>query len=375
MIIYLCLVFFLIVFGVLLFYKEDNKILNKTVEEKKKIYVIVSFLLLFLVMGFRSLTVGTDTQLYVSIFKNYCNMSWSDILTFKDTFIGFAVFNKLVSMFSTDPHAIIVASSGLICFLTGRFICKNSNHVVYSTLLFILFYHYLNCFNIFRQYIAIMIVINALPLLINQKTIEYILVCLLAMSIHNTAIMALLLFPLSKMRFTKHSIFMFTFFISFATFVVPIAMNKFAYLFPHYQMYFENQYMNYSGYGLFILVGIYIMISLLAFLSKNRMDNDPTAISTDIVNKDRRKFMLLLMINNFAIITNIMSYKYFILYRVSLYYSIYLIIFIPMVFDKYKKNLLLYFMFFLLILVPFVSKLINNDGQVVPYKTDVFSES
>lgn len=358
---YIYLVAFLAFFGIVLFHKRKIETKSEILNKNKKIYIIVSFFILFLFMGFRGLSVGTDTKLYVSVFQNYSTMSWFDILTFKDTFIGFAIFNKLVSVISTDPHAILVASSGLICYLTGRFIYKNSNHVVYSTLLFVLFYHYLNSFNIFRQYIAIMIVINALPLLVKKQTFKYILVCLLAMSIHNTAIMSLLLFPLSRIKFNKQSISIYTLIMCFAIFLVPVAMEKFAALFPHYGMYFENQYMNYNGYGLTILIGIYIAISLLALFSRNKTSNEG----------EKEKFMLLLMINNLSIIANIMSYKYFILYRVSLYYSIFLIIFIPMVFDKYKKNLLLYFVFLLIMLVLFVNKLVSNDGQVVPYKTDV----
>lgn len=358
---YIFLLIFLILFGIVLFCKKRKNIKEENINKNKKIYIIISFFIMFLFMGFRSLSVGTDTQLYVSVFQNYCTMSWIDILTFKDTFIGFAILNKIVSIFSTNPHAILIAASGLICFLTGRFIYKNSDHVVYSTLLFILFYYYLNCFNIFRQYIAIMIVINAFPLLVRKDILKYILICLLAISIHNTAIMALFLLPLSKMKFNKQSIIVYTIIMCFAIFLVPVAMNKFAELFPHYRMYFENQYMGYTGYGLFILIGIYCFISIIALLSKEKNYDE----------NEQRKFLILLMINNLTIITNIMSYNFFILYRVSLYYSIFLIIFIPMVFDRYKKNLLLYFLFLLIMFVPFANKLINNDGQVVPYKTDI----
>lgn len=360
MAIYVFLLVFIIVLGIIMFYKKNNlEISEKKVS--RKLYLIISFSVLCVVMAFRGLSVGTDTKLYVSIFNNYSNMSWIDVLTFKDAFIGFAIFNKIVSVISADSHAILVAAAVLTCFLTARFIYKNSDHVVYSTALFILFYHYLNCFNIFRQYIAIMIVVNALPLLIKKKTLKYALICILAMSIHNTAVMALLLLPLSKMEFDKKSVAIYTVIMFFTIFLAPLAMNKFAELFPHYQMYFENQYMNYSGYGLIILIMIYCFISFMAIISRNKTYKD----------EEKRKFMLLLMINNLAIIANIMSYKYFILYRVSLYYSIYLIIFIPMVFDRFNKNLLIYVMFFIIMLVPFTSKLISNDGQIIPYHTDI----
>lgn len=360
--IYLFLLLFVIFLGIVFFYKKNNyDIGEKKTNKNKRAYLVVVFFVLCLVMAFRGISVGTDTKLYVSIFRNYSRTSWLDILMFKDTFIGFAIFNKIVSMISLNSHAILIAAAVLTCYLTARFIYKNSKHVVYSTALFVLFYHYLNCFNIFRQYIAIMIVVNALPLLVKKETVKYILVCLLAMSIHNTAIMALCLLPLSRMEFNKHSVIMYTVIMFFTVFLVPFAMSKFAIFFPHYGMYFENQYMNYSGYGLLILIMIYCIISLLAFITRNNDCNDD----------EKRKFMLLLMINNLSIIANIMSYRYFILYRVSLYYSIYLIIFIPMVFDRFKKKYILYLMFFLIMLIPFTSKLITNDGQVVPYKTDI----
>lgn len=358
MYIYICLLLFLIAFGITLFSNKTNNEDNVIV--KRKVYLVISFSVLFFMMAARSIEVGTDTRLYVSVFKNYCNMSWTDILSFKDAFIGFAIFNKSVSVISDNPHAILWASSALICFLTARFIYQNSRHVVYSTLLFIIFYHYLNCFNIFRQYIAIMIVVNALPFLIKKDFKKYFFICLLAMSIHNTAIMALFLLPLSIIDFNKLSISLYTFFMFFIILFVPLIMNAFANVFPHYQMYFENQYMAYSGLGLTIFVITYSLISILALMVN--FDSDV----------EKRKFLLLLMINNLSIIANIMSYKYFILYRVSLYYSVYLIVFIPMVFEKYKKNVVLYFMLFMVISMTFVNKLINNDSQVVPYRTDIF---
>lgn len=364
MLIYCVLLAFIIIFGFIMFYKKEDCI--EIEKKKRKWYIIIVFSILCIVMSLRSQKLGTDTYLYTTIFNNYSKMSWLDILSFKDMFIGFAIFNKLVSMVSTNNQAIIIGASVLICSLTGNFIYRNSKHVVYSTILFVLFYHYLNCFNIFRQYIAISIIINTLPLLLNKKIFKYILVCLLAISIHNTAIVALFLIPLAYIKYNKKSVIVYTIIMFFALLLIQYGMNIFSNFFPHYKMYFQEQYMKYSGLGLTILILIYVAISFLAFILRDKNNNE----------KDNRKFMMLLMINNIAIIANIMSYKFFILYRVSLYFSIFLIIFVPMVFERYKKNrLLLYFMFFIIMLIPFSSKLMSNDGQVVPYKTVLTDKS
>ena len=159
------------------------------------------FPLLFLAVC-RGNTVGGDLENYLPYYNQmYLTKSWSEMIEligFREP--GYSIFIKILGYFTggSERYYILVTS---ICSLIGPFylIYKYSNNYSYSLLLYYALGFYTNTFNNIRQSIAMSIVfISFYYLFENRNLIKYILMVLLATTFHYSALIMVLLYPLTK---------------------------------------------------------------------------------------------------------------------------------------------------------------------------------
>ena len=105
---------------------------------------------------------------------------------------------------------------------------------------------------------------------------------------------------------------------------------------------------------------LYIIIVFLAFLSKKRDSNE--------LLEENREYYILFILNILTILTLLVSVAIPMLYRISFYFSIFAIIYIPKVFDNIKFKAILYVFFLIIMLFFMVGKLQSGDSEVVPYQ-------
>lgn len=355
MTIYLSLYFTIILIGIVTFYKGTS-------ERKKKFFLGIVFGLMILVMGFRDKTVGTDTMLYCNIFKHNIMLEFSDIFRQSDFTALYSIYNHLLSFLTHDSSIIILFNSGIIIYLTLRFIYKNSDNVVISTLLFMLLYHFFHAMNISRQYIAVMIIINAYEYLKNGKSIKFAMWVCIATLIHNTSLIALVLIPLAKLKNKKYkNIFLVIFAI-----VCVFWDNFFAIftnIFNHYSMYMDSSFMDARGENKKIIITfIYFLFQILYLISRSKIN--------DI--DERKKMDMLYYINWIAILIGIFSTRTLLLSRIEVYFSIFNIIYIPKVVNLQKDKVAYYFILLIVLMIPMIYLLYNGTAGVMPYSNILF---
>lgn len=357
MTVYLLLFISIILLSFLIFAKGTSN-------RKKILFLIISFGLMFLIMGFRTESVGTDTKLYCDIFQNNFSFSLNSIIKGDDTSFLYSIYNKIVSLFSTDRRAIIVSNSLIICILTAIFIYKNSKNVIFPTLFFMTFYHFFSAMNISRQYIAVMLVANAFYFLKNKKVWKYILLCTIATLVHNTAIVSFVMLPFLFIKPTKRNICIYLILITSVVLFLDEIISLFSTIFGHYNMYFNNNYLTATGENKkAIITVIYFVFAIIMFglLKRNKVSN-----------ADNREFTLLYIINYLAIIMGVLSLKTILLTRIEIYFSIFAIISIPKVFDLMKDRVLYYFLFTIVIFIPMYILLSSNISEITPYSNWFF---
>src|SRR5690606_7045824 len=117
-----------------------------TLLRNSKILILLSFILLYLVMGFRDPLLGTDAQNYENTFYFISQ----DVDVQLEPFWIF--LNKAVYFFGGDYSDVIWISSLLMlipvysaCFLV------NKKYFIFSIFLFLTLYYYFYGFNIIRQ--------------------------------------------------------------------------------------------------------------------------------------------------------------------------------------------------------------------------------
>lgn len=160
------------------------------------------FLLIILIClgSFRDVVVGDDTQ--GSYLLNYekITMDTSTWGYYSEMETGFSF---LMAFFKTILWNNYYFFYGIIYFITALnfyiFFRKNSNQIIFTLFLYVLFLHYTLSFNIIRQYFGISLFCYVLPLL-NKKTVRSLLlyialVIFLAFAIHKS-LFVLLIIPL-----------------------------------------------------------------------------------------------------------------------------------------------------------------------------------
>ncbi len=150
------------------------------------IFAVLSFIPLTFIMAVRY-NVGTDFQSYTRIF----NFGQEGIEP------GFGLLNKILHYFSDSPDIFFAVTSVIIC--GGYFIAiyRESVDPVYSILLFVIVKDYFISMNGVRQYIAIAIMLFAIPYLKNKQWIKASIVIFIAFLFHKSAIIVLALVALS----------------------------------------------------------------------------------------------------------------------------------------------------------------------------------
>lgn len=352
MLIYFIAIIVICIIALLCFSKNSN-------DKKRTIFLFLSFTILFVIMGFRDNSVGTDTQLYCNIFKNnYSINSIMDVFISEDSSPLYTIYNYIIGLVSHDCNIIKITNSFIICFLTMLFIRENTKHVFLSTLLFLTFYHFFSAMNITRQYIAVMIVANSFKYIKQKKLVKFVLCCFIATGIHNTAIISFVLLPLLFMKLNKRNIGIYLLCVFLVSFMLPSILNIFTYIFPHYDLYFENNMLDEVGRNRKILITmIYIIFEILMYY----------IFIKKIYHEEDMKFYFI--INIIAIILGVLSLETILLSRMEIYFSIFAIIYIPIIISKFKQKLILYFMLILCMMLPMYIQLSSNNSGVVPYQS------
>ncbi|MBR2215108.1 MAG: EpsG family protein [Selenomonadaceae bacterium] len=173
-----------------------------------KLYLLVVCFLLGIIMCFRSVSVGTDTGGYaINVYQDIiARYSFDDMLDDTREVVKAPLYwwmFWLVSYVSADPQMYILVESLIIITGMGYFIYKSGVNIPLAVLTFILTLQYFLSFNIARQFVGIVLGINAFLLLYKSfKNIWGWLLLLLAIGIH--VVCASFIIPIFFMYLSQH---------------------------------------------------------------------------------------------------------------------------------------------------------------------------
>ena len=140
---------------------------------KRKIFLLCFFSAASLIMGFRGLTVGTDTAEYCEIYFYITQKSWTQIFSSYGVFtqfeIGYAILMKLSSCICDNYFYFQFLVSVLYCLGMACFFYSDTNDILCKLIVFLGIGVYFRAFNITRQAFAVMLLVNSWKALKNQK--------------------------------------------------------------------------------------------------------------------------------------------------------------------------------------------------------------
>lgn len=202
--------------------------------EKKKISKWLSVLLvsisLVCVSGFRY-KVGTDFGTYYWGFKEIPKLSFDYLLgnSYRD-FIpferGFSILIWILGHINNNPQFIVFITSGINIVLIITVLRKYSDNFTLSTYLYITTMVYYSAFNGIRQWIASAILFCGIKYLIEKDFKKYIMVILLASTIHISSLIMIVVYFIAQFKpFEKKMFAVLVLFIILAIFLVPFLSN------------------------------------------------------------------------------------------------------------------------------------------------------
>lgn len=167
-----------------------------------KIPLFLFFAFLTILVMLRHHNVGNDTNNYIHFFEIFCRTSWRQ-LGKHSLEPGYRVLNKAISLFTRDPRVFIAVTGLMVSALlypTYRRLCVDAPLTI---VLFCTMTTFSMMFSGIRQMLAISIGFIAYAFTRRKKPIPFLLSVAAAMSMHSSAFMLLIMYPLYHARITK----------------------------------------------------------------------------------------------------------------------------------------------------------------------------
>ena len=338
----------------------------------KKITIIMFVIIFGCISGLRSQVVGVDTGLYNQIFFGIGNQNLGlDI--FSSKYPLYWLYNWILYQFSNNAQVLIFINSMLISIIIGYSLYRLSSDPFFSSLIYITLYFYFNSMNITRQFISMSLIVLAITFLFKSKTILFWILFIMAVLVHNVAIISLPLIFLYKINWNNKKTSVFLLFIVITSISYNRLISIFLKLFPQYNLYTQSSsgvetLSSQSNGGLLYVYLLYLLFAIIGFIYIMNMH-----YSVDKI------FIFLDVCVLFSSILGITLVHNILINRVLMYYLIFVIFFIPLLIEKISIKLNLNYLnanlfsfilkvgVFLITMIPMSIQLYRNISGVNPY--------
>ena len=178
---------------------------NLHTEKQKKNYLMIVGFTLAILFALRGENYGGvyDMRVYMDFFERTANTEWSRLFVNPEFEVGFVVLNKLLSYLSHNGRTIVVFHAFFCTYSVCRFIYKNTNEVFWA----FLFFFSLGNMGFFltgmRQAIAICICLFAVERAKERKLFSFSVTSLIAFSIHQSALVFVVMYLLLRLDIFK----------------------------------------------------------------------------------------------------------------------------------------------------------------------------
>jgi len=303
---------------------------EKRTQSGRKKYIMIISVLLILQSGLRNVAVGPDTYAYYNIFEDIKLISWEQaIYSVKENFLfgigkdpGYILFQKIVQIFINNYQIYLILIATIFFISFGILIYKNAysiREIMFAYVLYLtMFYHFFSITGI-RQTIATAATFWGFELIKKKKLLPFILLIMLASTIHRSVLVFLPFYFLINLKIAN-------FIYTAAILVFPLAMiyrRNMAFImakasgstvYLDYTLsYYEKSPINFTV--LIILLFIVGLIFMRYVLN---------------LNPDISRFYIAIAL---VLIFTPLVWVYPTLMRVGMYFSIFMVFFIPKIID------------------------------------------
>ena len=294
--------------------------------EGKRLYMILAFVEMQLVSGFRVADDG-DTYYYGLYFSEMASMSFHEAITV-GTEIGYYFLCFILSRFSSNPQTIIFFTAAIVNFLILRYIYKKSDSVWLSVIVYITFMYFFSSINLIRNSLAYTILLYSNDYVLKRKFTKFSLIVLLATSFHFSALFYFPVYFLYYFKLNKRNLLM----ISAGAWVLmkmltPL-LTMLTAIHPRWNDYVENEFYQ-SAFANILIFLVQLALFMLA------IKRETASISK--LSGENKLYMMLLFI---SVIMAFCAIDVMMISRFVTIFSIISIVYIPnLLMNPSKKSL------------------------------------
>lgn len=318
---YIFLVLLPVVTGAFIKRRQCRSLHGMDNESNKKV-LCVFFLILFFLLALRSFKIGTDLTNYIPRFQSISDMSWGEIFSNEHREIGYVILNKLVSIFSKNPHVFLAIVAGITIIPLAILYCWESENALLSISIFLILPNFCMLFSGLRQAIAISLGVPAYYLAKRKKFFWFLCIVVLAMLFHKSAFMLLALYPLLHVKITKNWLW---FVIPGMVVVFLFNVEIFDFVLQFLGDTYQERYGEIESTGAYAMIVLFLLFAVYAFIvpSSRKLDQEIIGL--------RNVLLLIICIQFFAPLNSVAM-------RMNYYFLIFLPILIPKIANRCKEN-------------------------------------
>jgi len=302
-------------------------------KKDKKIWVVLLITLLSCFVGFRTIDVGIDTDVYNDMFLRLQQGNFVG-----DFELGFKLLSFLIiKIFGSVTSVFLIYSLITNACIIGRLWSLRSKVSFSASVLMYLLLYYAESCNIMGQYLAVAIIFAATGLLDKKKYVKFGIMVALASLLHLSSVIAMALIPLHILfsskttRKTKRRL------VAAIIVMFPVAIFVIIKVMGAYSGYFEG---GNNSFGLMHLYRLAAWVVCVLFTSKGlfkkpsgeQLSPETLELADQSDNRPIAAYYLI------GVALSFMGYIYTTLLRVGLCFNFFEMIFIPMVCKKGVKG-------------------------------------
>lgn len=286
--------------------------------DKHNVEIVTFFCLLLILLMFRDVTCGVDTDRYAKLFLKIGKLDWKNAMQVTDSEWGYVIVNKLLSLFTSEPQVLLIVTSLAAVLPLMWFYRKEAELPILTMVLFTTVAPFPMYFSGIKQAMAMAFAIPAWYMAKNKKPIWFILVILAAMQFHKSAFILLALYPLYHLRITPKWLYV----------VVPLMLAVYIFNVPIFSFiarFLREDYGEIRSTGATTTLLLLVVFAVCSFVVPDEKKLEPDVIAL------RNILLLTIVIQCFAPIHSLVM-------RMNYYFLVFIPVLIPKIANRSKEK-------------------------------------
>ena len=312
--------------------------------ETRKLFTFIFLGVFWCLCALKGHKIGSDTDAYIAIFDEA--VIWAE--TGSQGFLGglftnttryetgYIVLNRIIALLTDEVQWLFVVVAAFSMVVLYKLIVEDSRDPVLSVFLFISLRFQYFMMSGLRQGMAIFLCVIAFRFIKKRKLIPFVLLVLLASQFHMTAILFLMAYPLSYLRFKSTNVAIVTaagviVFLLFNQILTPIL----GILPEYYSGYTQSVRFAENKLGnilVAVIQTIFLIVSLFSTYRMRNREGRKQVFTKEYNEPDFMHFMILM-----SILLSLISLRATTLDRLYYYFWIFAVVYIPNVLREVRR--------------------------------------